>query len=385
MTSTLKKRTFWIAAVVAVLLFLFLGPGMLKAYAKYVLTVEADKTITVSFNEYPTLSEKDSWYKGPDRNTVKAIHFVQNLPENVTADAEWNAADKETVPVKCVLSGADLYISSEGASRIIANRNSQKLFMGFPNMESVTGLGMLDTSETIDLSYMFEGCESLKSIDVSALKTQNTKTLYRMFGNCTELTSVTGFNSETWDTSNVKNFGGMFYNCSHLASVNLEGLETTSATSLRSMFYRCSALYAVSGFNSDSWDTSNVEDMTDMFFGCKNLIDIDVGAFRTAKVISMAQMFYGCTELQNIMGLSAWDISSVQYMTSMFGHCRNLSSLNFSNWTFEDLAKTDSQNMLLRTGENREDFYIECMDETVKDWIVSNTGWNGTGEIRITA
>ncbi|MDE6606330.1 MAG: BspA family leucine-rich repeat surface protein, partial [Lachnospiraceae bacterium] len=85
----------------------------------------------------------------------------------------------------------------------------------------------------------------------------------------------------------------------------------------------------------------NVTGMTDasyMFYGCRNLTDVNLNKFDTSQVINMTRMFYGCCGLENI-DLSTFDTSRVKYMAGMFSGCEKLRSLNLSS--FDTSSVTD--------------------------------------------
>jgi surface protein len=109
-----------------------------------------------------------------------------------------------------------------------------------------------------DSSYMFSGCESLTSLDLSS-----------------------------FDTSNVTNMEGMFSGCSNLTSLDLS-----------------------------SFDTSNVTKMVQMFAGCESLTSLDISSFNTSKVTNMQYMFRNCGSLTSL-DLSSFDMSNVKFLDNM--------------------------------------------------------------------
>ena len=66
------------------------------------------------------------------------------------------------------------------------------------------------------MSYMFYGCNSLSSVDLS-----------------------------TFNTSNVTNMSWMFFGCGSLSSLDLSAFNTSSVIDMRSMFDGCSKLNEV--------------------------------------------------------------------------------------------------------------------------------------------
>ena len=140
------------------------------------------------------------------------------------------------------------------------------LFNGCSNLTEVKNLSNLNLSVATDMSYMFAGCNSLESLDLSGLL-----------------------------TGNVKNMQWLFYRCSGLKDINLQGLDTKSVESMYQMFAQCSGLEQL---DLSSFNTSNVEDMRNMFFNCTNLHTIYVGdGWTTLYVGNGSNMFMGCTKI----------------------------------------------------------------------------------------
>ena len=61
------------------------------------------------------------------------------------------------------------------------------------------------------------------------------------------------------------------------------------------MFYGCSNLIKL---NLSSFNTQNVLDMGEMFNGCKNLKYLDLSNFDTENAIIMISMFHDCSALK---------------------------------------------------------------------------------------
>ena len=93
-----------------------------------------------------------------------------------------------------------------------------------------------------DLSYMFAGCSSLTSINLSNFNTNNVTNMSYMFSYCSSLTSI---NLSNFNTNNVTNMSGMFYYCSSLTSINLSNFNTNNVTDMSFMFSDCSSLTSI--------------------------------------------------------------------------------------------------------------------------------------------
>lgn len=82
---------------------------------------------------------------------------------------------------------------------------------------------------------------------------------------------------------------------------------------------------------------SKISDMNYMFGNCKDLKSLDLSNFDTSNVTIMKEMFYYCENLTSL-DLSSFDTSKVTNMYGMFENCKklvdiNLSSFNTSNVT----------------------------------------------------
>ena len=63
-------------------------------------------------------------------------------------------------------------------------------FTYYINLKEITGLEYLNTSNVIDMSYMFYSCSGLISLDVSNLSTSKVTRMDGMFESCSNLKSL---------------------------------------------------------------------------------------------------------------------------------------------------------------------------------------------------
>ena len=75
----------------------------------------------------------------------------------------------------------------------------------------------------------------------------------------------------------------------------------------------------------------NVDNMNYMFGHCRNLTSLDLSNFDTSKVTNMWGMFCGCRSLTTL-DLSGFDTSNVLDMSFMFDSCYSLTTLDLSNF-----------------------------------------------------
>ena len=174
--------------------------------------------------------------------------------------------------------------------------STSSMFQGLSALTTINNLRYLHTAKVTDMSYMFVGCSSLTSLD------------------------LTNFN-----TAKVTDMKSMFYGCSKLTNLNLTTFDTEEVTDMKSMFNGCSNLTSLDLTN---FDTKKVTDMSSMFNGCSNLTSLDLTNFDTKKVTDMSSMFNGCSNLTTIYAGADWSTANVTNGTSMFYGCSNLKGGN---------------------------------------------------------
>ena len=109
----------------------------------------------------------------------------------------------------------------------------------FSHIQTAGDLGIWDTSNVTDMSYMFAGARELQTVG----------------------------NLDNWDTSNVIDMSDMF-NSVQLHSIgNLSKWNTSKVTNMSNMFAGAVNLQAVGDLSN--WDTSKVTDMSDVLSGSK--------------------------------------------------------------------------------------------------------------------
>ena len=108
-----------------------------------------------------------------------------------------------------------------------------------------------------------------------------------------------------------------------------ESFNTYTPTSLKEFFRDCTGLNEITGLKY--LNTAEVTDMSYMFWNCKNLSSLDLTNFNTTKVENMFGMFCFCEKLSSLV-LSNFNTANVTDMSNMFSYCINLSSLDIPNF-----------------------------------------------------
>ena len=183
--------------------------------------------------------------------------------------------------------------------------------------ESIIGIENLNTSEVIDMQYMFSEC-GISKLDLSSFNTEKVTNMFMMFGGCSDMKSL---DLSSFNTEKVTNMGEMFQGCKNLTSLDLSSFDTRNVTNMVDMFGDCGGLTSLdlSGFN-----TANVTHMDAMFYYCSGLSSLDLSGFNTANVTDMSFMFYDCSNLSTIYTGNDWNTDRVTSSDHMFTGCTSL-------------------------------------------------------------
>lgn len=222
-----------------------------------------------------------------------------------------------------------------------------------PGRSYLTITKLPDTYYVTDMSWMFNNCNYLTSLDLSYLRTDNVGSMYQMFGYCRSLTSL---DLNTWNTSNVYDMNCMFFNCSGLTELNISDWNTSNVTNMSSMFYQC---YNLTSLDIRNWNTSAVTYMGSMFERCRGLTELDLSGWNTSNVTDMSRMFNNCINLTKL-DLSGWDISNVTDMSGMFSDCTNLELIILNDvdcYTYNYIFSLKPENAIILSNSE------ECYDD----------------------
>ena len=197
----------------------------------------------------------------------------------------------------------------------------------FDGCNTLTSLDLssFDTRNVANMSYMFDGCNTLMTLDLSSFDTSKVTTMDGMFGGCKALTAL---DLSSFDTSKVATMGGLFSNCDNLTTLDLSSFNTGSVKDMNGMFFNCKTLKTL---NLSSFDTINVTNMSSMFTQCYNLTTLDLSSFDTINVTNMSSMFYDCNTLTSL-DVPSFDTHSVTNMSNMFRFCGSLTTLDLSSF-----------------------------------------------------
>ena len=130
------------------------------------------------------------------------------------------------------------------------------MFCGCTNLKAIQGLENLNTDKVEKMYSMFNGCASLRSLDLSHFKTARVREMQYMFSGCRSLTSL---NLSSFNTARVTNMGYMFSDCSSLVSLDLSSFNTSNVQKMDEMFFNCSALTTI--YSNFEWQCESADSM----------------------------------------------------------------------------------------------------------------------------
>lgn len=227
--------------------------------------------------------------------------------------------------------------------------NTTRMFSDCSNLTTITGHEDWVISSSTNANYMFTECAALTTLNSAGWTFGSLVSAYAMFYNASSLANI---DVSAWDMSTCTSVGFMFGGNRNMSFTNLDlsnwtispvsfGADTLNAMSW--MFSYCINLSAVdlSGFN-----TSGVLQLNGLFYNCRSIGAIDVTGLDTSNVVSMESAFYnldGGTYGKNMVGIEAWDTSSVTNFEETFQNAKAWNP-NIENW--DTSSATNMRRML---------------------------------------
>ena len=117
-------------------------------------------------------------------------------------------------------------------------RTTANWFEHCENLETIEGLNYLNMSRLTDMTSMFRGCRSLKSIDLSVINMSKVEKVSLLLAECTSLTSV----KMNFDLPKATDLDYMFWKCQSLTKLDISNLVAAGAKNMSYMFYQCTGM-----------------------------------------------------------------------------------------------------------------------------------------------
>lgn len=288
-------------------------------------------------NDVYTLRGSFGFYKGSkNMSEIRTITFSNIEP--IKYDECWNANITDTEHVKGYLIGNDVIIVGD---YIYANPRCSYMFAAhnsygdplWSNLIAVDGLELLDTSGVKNMKMMFAYCGLTEINGIGNWDVSNVTTFAGMFqghDNAGDI-KLKYLDVGRWDTSSAENMSHMFYGCALMTHIPVENWNVANVTTFSHMFADC---YNLKNVDFSQWDTHSAESFDGFFNDCRSLTVIDVSHLETASCRQFSQMFERCINLELIIGIETWDVSSANNyaFSEMFHCCYKLKELNLGSW-----------------------------------------------------
>ena len=341
-----------------------------------------------SFDTYAPTSLKKFFQLLTGLETIKDLKYLNT--ENVT--------DMSSMFWACyALTSLDL--SNFNTTNVT---NMKEMFYNCKKLTSLD-LSNFTTTNVTNMGGMFSSCSALTSLDLSNFYTKVVWWMDNMFNGCSALTTI--YASDKFVTDYVHYGGNVFKGCTNLKGYDLSKTNYTYAncgtegyftpvfeyaefdggtgtltfrhglskpeeayalnlgesepgwlthnkeikevvfdasfanarpTGSYMWFYKCTNLATIEGF--ENLNTENMTKMSYMFFLCRNLSSLDLTNFYTGNVTEMWNMFGGCEGLTSL-DLTSFNTANVTDMDKMFSGCSTLTTIYVSEKFVTDQVK----------------------------------------------
>ena len=250
--------------------------------------------------------------------------------------------------------------------------NLEEMFVNCHSLTTIIGIDEWDTSNVMRMTNMFQGCESLESLDLSSFNTESVENMERMFKDCHNLREL---DIRSFNTERVDNMNEMFCCCcENLESLDLSNFNTGNVRNMERMFADCRHLRKL---NISRFNTTNVEEMREMFCCCESLESLDLSSFNTENVRNMERMFADCMHLR-YLNLSNFNTDNTENINEMFQGCHDLIELRLDN------CGCDTINWITQSGVLPEGHVFDgepitrkiyCKESETETWMHLPNGW----------
>ena len=131
--------------------------------------------------------------------------------------------------------------------------STASMFERLQYLTTINGLEYLNTSNVTNMSYMFNLCYSLQTLDLSNFETSNVTDMSYMFNECSSLTTI--YCNDDWDQPNILNSDKIFFSCVNLP--NYSDVDITKANPTTTGYFT----YVLRDYAENSNLLDRIEDM----------------------------------------------------------------------------------------------------------------------------
>ena len=143
------------------------------------------------------------------------------------------------------------------------------------------------------------------------------------------------------DVSELDDLSSIFDELYEMEVVDISGWDTSNVIYMNDMFAECEAIKKIIGI--ENLDVSKLQCANAMFYGCKNLVELDLTNWNPMSLQRASYMFYNCSNLKIIKNIENWQLPNIKNVRQMFDKCDKL-DVDLSNWDLtnikDDFLKT---------------------------------------------
>ena len=278
-------------------------------------------------------------------------------------------------------------------------------FAALSELETITGLEYLNTANVTNMSFLFDHCQKLTSLDLSNFNTAKVTNMNKMFSNCSNLKTI--YASDKFTTAAVTESKNMFSYCGSLSGdIDWTSDKATDKTYAKTgggyfrdkaydnrpyvkyadgtLTFRCGYKKTLgeneyelnSGEELPKWNTHNSKISKVVF----------EASFANARPTNCYAWFQNFTKLKQIEGIENLNTENVTSMRDMFRGCSSLTSLDVTHFNTGNvtsmvkmfsncfqLAELDVTHFNTANVENMSNMFRGCSSLTSLDVTHFNT------------
>ena len=136
------------------------------------------------------------------------------------------------------------------------------------------------------------------------------------------------FNIKLEFNTKLKDCSFMFYGCDKIKSINFKSFNSKDIIDMNNMFSNCENLEDI---NLLFFESKQVINMSKMFYGCKKLKYLDLSSLYINDLTNMDKMFYDCFNLQNLIIYPFDKINNLNINNNFYGNNKLNSSTDKKN------------------------------------------------------
>ena len=285
---------------------------------------------------------------------TETLTFEKNVGESLPSDSESEWVEDGKSVFEMFGSSYLRYIKHiviNESFKTFTPTTLSRFFAALSELETITGLEYLNTANVTDMSFLFDHCQKLTSLDLSNFNTAKVTNMNRMFSNCSNLKAI--YASDKFKTAAVTKSENMFSYCNSLSGdIDWTSDKATDKTYAKTgggyfrdkaydnrpyvkyadgtLTFRCGYKKILgeneyelnSGEKLPKWNTHNTKISKVVF----------EASFANAKPTSCYAWFQNFIKLKQIEGIENLNTENVTNMSDMFYSCSGLISLDVTHF-----------------------------------------------------